>query len=92
MSVEMNGMSVGGCLFGIVISVDCFVLLECNLLGKMVGTDMVMEVMVEVVVMEAVDVFLIFRSDCFENMMGVRVVIEVMVGVVVLVWWRWFVV
>ena len=54
MSVEMNGLSVGGCLFGMVIWAD-FLLLKREFLGKMVGVDMVMEVVVEVVV-EAVDV------------------------------------
>ena len=34
MSVEMNGLSVGGCLFGIVIWVDCFVLLERDFWGR----------------------------------------------------------
>ena len=52
----MNGLCVGGCRFGIVIWMDCFVLFECDFLGKKVGTDMVMEVVVEVVVVEAVDV------------------------------------
>ena len=59
MSVEMNGLSVGACLFGTVIWADCFVLLERDFLGKMVGADMVMEVVVEVVVVivvETVDV------------------------------------
>ena len=54
--VEMNGLSVGGFLFGMVIWADCFVLLERGFLGKMVGTDVLMDVVVEVVVVEAVDV------------------------------------
>ena len=45
MSVEMNELSVGACLFGTVIWADCF--------GKIVHSDVVMEVVVEV---EAVDV------------------------------------
>ena len=59
MLVEINGLSVEGCLFGMVILVDCFLLLERDFLGKMVGTDVVMEVVVEVVVVET---FLSFRS------------------------------
>ena len=39
-----------------VIWADCFVLLEWGFLSKMVGTDVLMDVMVEVVVVEAVDV------------------------------------
>ena len=42
-----------------VIWVDCFLLLERDFLGKMVGTDVVMEVVVEVVVVET---FLSFPS------------------------------
>ena len=34
---------------------DCFVLLERVFLGKMVGTDVLMDVVVEVVEVEAVD-------------------------------------
>ena len=52
----MNGLIVGACLFGMVIWVDCFVLLESDFVGKMVGADLVMEVVVEVVVGETVDV------------------------------------
>ena len=59
MLVEINGLSVEGCLFGMVIWVDCFLLLERDFLGKMVGTDVVMEVVVEVVVVET---FLSFPS------------------------------
>ena len=87
MSVEMNGLSVGGCLFEMVIWADCFVVFERDFLGKMVGTDVVMKVVVEVVEVEAVDVvhagfFVFFRRGCLENMMGVRVTVEVGVGVV----------
>ena len=76
-SVETNGLSVGGFLFGMVIWVD--VLLDV--------------VVVEVVVVETVDVvqvwfFIFFRRGCLGNMMDVRVVIEVVIVVVVLVWWR----
>ena len=35
---------------------DCFVLLEQGFSGKMVGTDVLMDVVVEVVVVDAVDV------------------------------------
>ena len=100
MSVEMNGLSVGACLFGIVIWADCFVLLEHDFLGKMVGADMVMEVVVEVavvIVVETVDVvqagfFCLFQAWFLGNMMGARVVMEFVVGVLVLVCWRWSVV
>ena len=59
--------------------------------------DVVMEVVVEVVVVEAVDMvragfFVFSRRDCLGDMMDVKVVIEVVVGAVVLVWWRWSVV
>ena len=92
MFVEMNGLSVGGCLFGMMIFADCFVLLERYFLGKMVGTDVMMEILVEVAVVETVHVargtfFVFFRRGCLGNMMGVRVVIEFVVGVVVLVCW-----
>ena len=80
-----------------VIWVDGFVLLEQGFLGKMVGTNVLMDMVVEFVVVEAVDVvqaafFVFFQCGCLEDMMGARVVIEVVVGVVVLVWWRWSVV
>ena len=53
----------------------------------MVGTDVVMEVMVEVVVVEAVDVvrvdfFVFSRCCCLGDKMDVKVVMEVVVGVV----------
>ena len=94
MSVKMNGMSVGGCLFGMVIWADCFLLVERDFWGKMVGTNVVMEVVVEVIVVEAVDVvragfFVFSRCGCLGDMMDVKVVIEVVVGVVALVLWRW---
>ena len=77
MSVEMNGLSVGGCLFGMVTWAD-FLLLEHEFL------------MVEVVVVEAVDVvrdgfFVFSRRVCLGDMMDVKVVMEVVVGAVVLV-------
>ena len=49
--VEANGLSVGVCLFGMVIWVDCFVLLGSDFLGKMMGVRVVIEVVVEVVVL-----------------------------------------
>ena len=66
-SVEMNGLSVGRCLFGMVIWPDCFILLEECFLDKMVGTDVLLDkVVVENVVVEAADVvqvsfFVFFR-------------------------------
>ena len=89
MLVEMNALSVGGCLFGMVIWADYFLLLERNLFGKMVDTDVVKEVVVEVVVVEAVDVaragfFVFFRRGCLGDM-DVKVVIEVVVGVLEMV-------
>ena len=56
MSFEMNGLSVGACLFGMVVWLDSFVILKRDFLGKMVGSGVVMEVVVEVVVAEGVDV------------------------------------
>ena len=49
-TVEKNGLSVGGCLFRIVIWTDFFVILKRDFLGKMVVTDVVV---VEVVVVDA---------------------------------------
>ena len=97
MSVEMNELSVGECLFGMVIWADYFLLLEGDFWGKMVGTDVVMEMVVEVVVVEAVNVvragfFPFSRRGCLGNMMDVKGVIKVVIGVVVLVLWRWSVV
>ena len=75
--VEMNGLSVGGFLFGMEIWAD--VLLDV--------------VVVEIVVVETVFVvqvwfFIFFWHGCLGDLMDVRVVIEVVIGVVVLVWWR----
>ena len=67
---------------------------------------MLMDVVVEVVVVEAMDMvqvvqvwfIVFFRRVCLGDVMGVRVVVEVVVGAmvlvsaVVLVWWRWSVV
>ena len=83
-SVEMNGLSVDGRLFGMVIWAD-FLFLERKCL------------VVEVVVVEAADVvrvgFLdLSRRGCLGYIMDVKVVMEVVVGVVVLVWWGWSVV
>ena len=78
---------MGGFLFEIMIWTNCFDLLERDFLGKMVVTDVMMEVLVEVVVVGAVDVvragfFVFFMRGCLGDIMGVRVVIEVVVGVV----------
>ena len=54
--VEMNGLSVGGFLSGMMIWADCFVLLQRGFLGKVVGADVLMDMVVEVVEVEAVDV------------------------------------
>ena len=74
--VEMNGLSVSGFHFGMVIWED--VLLDV--------------VVVEVVVVKTVDMvqvwfFIFFRRGCLGDMMDVRVVIEFVIGVVVLVEW-----
>ena len=92
-SVEMNGLSVGGFLFRMPILADCLILLEGRFLDKMVGADILLDVVVvEVVVVETVDLvqvlFFIFSRRCCLGKMDVRVVIEIVVGVVVLVWWR----
>ena len=72
-------------------------------MGRTVDMDMLMDLVVEVVVMEAVDVvravqmglFVFSLRCCLGDVTGVRVVMEVMVGVVVLfgavvlMWWRW---
>ena len=55
-SVEMKGLSLGGLLFGMMIRVDCFVLLEWGFLGKIICTDVLMDLVVEVVMVAAVDV------------------------------------
>ena len=72
--------SVGAHLFGMVMWEDFFVFLGRDCLGEMIGAEMVMEVVVEVVVGEAVkvvraDFFVFLRRDCLRKMMGVRVVI-----------------
>ena len=77
MLVEMNGLSVGGCLFGMVIWAD-FLLLEREFL------------MAEVVAVEAVDVvrarfFVFSRHVCLGDMIDVKVIMEVVFGMVVLV-------
>ena len=51
MLVEANGLSVGVCLFGMVIWVDYFVLLGNDFLGKIMGARVVIEVVIEVVVL-----------------------------------------
>ena len=90
--MEINGLSVGGCLFGMMILSNSFVLLEHGFLGKVVGADVLIDEVVEVVVVEAADVveagffFVFSRHSCLGDIMGVRVVIEVVVGAVVLVW------
>ena len=74
--VEMNGQSIGGFHFGIVIWVDHFIFLEWGFLDKMVGADMLLDVVVvEVVVVGTVDVmqvcfFVFFRRGCLWDMMG----------------------
>ena len=47
-SVEMNRLRVGWFLFWMVIWADCFVYLEQGFLGQMVGADVLMDVVVEV--------------------------------------------
>ena len=101
-SVEINNLNVGEFLFGMVIWEVYIVLLDRGFSGKSLGTDMLMDVVVEVVVVEAMDVvqvvqvwfIVFFRRVCLGDVMGVRVVVEVVVGAVVLVsavvlvWWR----
>ena len=78
-----------------VIWVDCFVLLEHGFLGKKVGADVLMDVVVEFVVVKGLDVvqagfFVTFWRCCLVDIMGVRLVMEVVVGAVVLVvLWSW---
>ena len=90
-SVEMSGLSVGGFLLGVVIWAYCFILLERDFLGNVVGADVLLDmVVVEVIVVETVDVvqvscFVFFRCGYLVDMMGVRMVIEVAVGVLMLV-------
>ena len=88
--VEMNRLTVDGFLFAMEIWVDCFVLLEHGSLGKKVGADVLMDVLVEVVVVEGLDVvqagfFVTSRRGFLVDIMGVRLLMEVVVGVVVLV-------
>ena len=68
---------MGACLFGMVIWVDCFAILERDFLGKEVGVDVVMEVVIEVVVVEAVDVvqagfFCLFQAWLFGEDSGCK--------------------
>ena len=53
--VETNGLSVGGFPFGMVIWAE-FYPFGTSFLGKMVGADMLMDVVVEVFVVETLDV------------------------------------
>ena len=46
-SVEMNRLSVGGFLFGMVICAGCFIGLEQGFLGKMVGANVLLSIVVE---------------------------------------------
>ena len=70
MLVEMNELSVDACLLGTVIWADCF--------GQIVDSDVVMEVVVEVVVVEAVDVvparfFCLFQTWLFGEYDGCEI-------------------
>ena len=56
MLVEMDGLNVGGCLFGMVTCANSFLFLQLDVLRKMVGINLVMDMVVEVVVLEAADV------------------------------------
>ena len=69
------------------ICADRFFLLKRGFLEKMVGTDVLMDVVVEVVVVEAMNVvqagfFVFIRRGCFGDIMDVRVVISVVVVLV----------
>ena len=88
--VEMNGLSVGGCLFGMVIRVDCFSFWNVVSWARWQVWKCWFWWRLWMWCKEGFFVF--FRCDCLGNMMGVRVMIEVVVGVLVLVWWRWSVV
>ena len=87
--VEMSRLSVGGFLFGMVLRADCFILLERDFLGNMVGENVLLDmVAVDVVVVETVDVvlvwfFVFFWCGYLRDMMGVRVVIEVVLGTLI---------
>ena len=65
-----------------VIWADFFVFLERGFLGKMVGTDMLMDVMVEVVIGRS---YRQFNSEGFKKDLEFRERLW-------LVWWRWSVV
>ena len=67
------------------ICADRFFLLKRGFLEEMVGTDVLMDVVVEVVAVEAMNVVqagFFVRCGCLGDMMGVRVVIEVVVVLV----------
>ena len=67
------------------ICADRFFLLKRGFLEEMVGTDVLMDVVVEVVAVEAMNVVQVgffVRRGCLGDMMGVRVVIEVVVVLV----------
>ena len=69
------------------ICADRFFPLKRGFLEKMVGTDVLMDVVVEVVVVEAMNVvqagfFVFIRRGCFGDIMDVRVVIAVVVVLV----------
>ena len=67
------------------ICADRFFLLKRGFLEEMVGTDVLMDVVVEVVAVEAMNVVqagFFVRRGCLGDMMGVRVVIEVVVVLV----------
>lgn len=84
MLVKGNMFSVGEHFIGIVIWADFCVFLGHVCFGEMLGAEVVIEVVVEVVVGK-VDFFYFVRCDCLRKMMGPRVVIEVVFEVVVLV-------
>ena len=48
MSIEIIGLSVGECLFGMIIWAEYFLLLRCDFLKKKIGKDVMMEVVVDV--------------------------------------------
>ena len=67
------------------ICADRFFLSKRGFLEEMVGTDVLMDVVVEVVAVEAMNVVqagFFVRRGCLGDMMGVRVVIEVVVVLV----------
>ena len=84
--VEANGLSLAACLFKLVIWADCFVLLECDFLGKIVGVDVVMEVIVvEAMNMVQANFFVFLRCRFLGKMMSARLMIEVDLAIMVLV-------